>query len=98
MARGCGKNRYCGFRPRPLFVRAGSIVPLGEPVTSTNGVQKLAKVRVYAGADGSFSLYSDDGKTYAYESGSARITRLHWDDGAHRLTGSDAGILEVIGK
>ena len=35
----------------PLFVRAGSIVPLGEPVENTGEVQKLAKVRVYPGAN-----------------------------------------------
>ena len=82
----------------PLFVRAGSIVPLGEPVTSTSETQKLARVRVYVGADGNFTLYSDDGKTYAYEHGDASITRLHWDDAARRLTGTDKGIVEVIGK
>ena len=52
----------------PLFVRAGSIVPLGDaPVNSTNETQKIGQVRVYPGADGDFTLYSDDGKTYAYE-------------------------------
>jgi alpha-glucosidase (family GH31 glycosyl hydrolase) len=90
----------------PLFVRAGSIVPLGEPVLSTSETQKMARVRVYPGADGDFTLYDDDGKTYAYESGDRRITRLHWNDGAGRLshegsqpwTGPDAGILEIVGR
>src|SRR5208283_3434528 len=76
----------------PLFVRAGSIVPLGEAVSSTNETQKIAKVRVYAGADGDFTLYSDDGKTYAYEHGDATIRRLHWDDAARLLTGSGQDI------
>ena len=53
----------------PLFVRAGSILPLGTVVESTNQVQKIAKVRVYPGADGAFDLYRDDGTTYAYEKG-----------------------------
>ena len=35
----------------PLFVRAGSILPLGEPVESTNENQKIASLRVYPGAD-----------------------------------------------
>ena len=90
----------------PLFVRAGSILPLGEPVQSTSETQKIARVRVYPGADGDFTLYDDDGKTYAYESGDRRITRLHWNDGAGRLshegsqpwTGPDAGILEIVGR
>ena len=80
----------------PLFVRAGSIVPLGEPVSSTNETQKLARVRVYPGADGDFTLYNDDGKTYAYENGDATVTRLHWDDSARRFTGADQNIVEVI--
>jgi alpha-D-xyloside xylohydrolase len=90
----------------PLFVRAGSIVALGEPVESTSGTQKLARVRVYRGADGDFTLYDDDGKTYAYEGGDRKITRLHWNNAAGRLTqegfqawtGPDAGILEIIGR
>jgi alpha-D-xyloside xylohydrolase len=90
----------------PLFVRAGSIVPLGEPVESTSETQKLARVRVYRGADGDFTLYDDDGKTYAYEGGDRKITRLHWNDTTGRLshegfqawTGPDAGILEIIGR
>jgi alpha-D-xyloside xylohydrolase len=90
----------------PLFVRAGSIVPLGEPVESTSGTQKLARVRVYRGADGDFTLYDDDGRTYAYEGGDRKITRLHWNNAASRLshegfqawTGPDSGILEIIGR
>jgi hypothetical protein len=39
-------------------------------------------VRVYPGADGSFTLFSDDGQTYAYEKGAGSVTRLHWDDAA----------------
>ena len=69
----------------PLFVRAGSIVPLGEPVESTGGTQKLAHVRVYRGADGDFTLYDDDGKTYAYEGGDRKITHLHWNNAVGRL-------------
>ena len=76
----------------PLFVRAGSIVPLGAPVESTHQKQAIAMVRVYPGADGNFTLFSDDGATYAYEKGAGAITRLHWDDAAGRLSheGADA--------
>jgi alpha-D-xyloside xylohydrolase len=81
----------------PLFVRAGSIVPLGEPVESTGGTQKLAHVRVYRGADGDFTLYDDDGKTYAYEGGDRKITRLHWNNATGRLT-PDSTILEIVGR
>jgi alpha-D-xyloside xylohydrolase len=90
----------------PLFVRAGSIVPYGEPVLSTKQAQKLARVRVYPGADAEFTLYDDDGRTYAYEKGESRVTRLRWDERAGRLshegpaewTGPLDAIVEVVGR
>jgi alpha-glucosidase/alpha-D-xyloside xylohydrolase len=69
----------------PLFVRAGSIVPLGSEVDSAQQIQKIASVHVYPGANGSFTLFEDDGKTYAYENGGGSVTKLTWDDAAHQL-------------
>ena len=88
----------------PLFVRAGSIVPLGAEVLSTQQAQAIASVRVYPGADGDFTLFSDDGNTYAYEKGGGSITKLHWDDANHSLThegaaawsGSDATVVDIV--
>jgi alpha-D-xyloside xylohydrolase len=74
----------------PLFVKAGSIVPLGSAVESTHDKQSIARVRVYSGADGDFTLYNDDGQTYAYEKGDRQITHLHWDDAAQKLTQTGA--------
>jgi alpha-D-xyloside xylohydrolase len=88
----------------PLFVRAGSILPFGEPVENTGQAQKLTKIRVYPGADSDFTLYQDDGKTYAYEKGNSSVTTLHWDDAAGKLTqagvavGSVNDLLEVVGR
>jgi alpha-D-xyloside xylohydrolase len=90
----------------PLFVRAGSILPLGEPVESTNEQQNIAKVRIYPGADGDFLLYQDDGRTYDYEQGKSELTHLHWADasgkftstGAKAWTKPDSEIIEVVGK
>ena len=90
----------------PLFVRAGSIVPFGEMVESTNQKQAIAKLRVYAGADADFTLFDDDGKTYAYESGAGSITRLHWSEATGKLTHegpsnwsrSDTELVEVVGR
>jgi alpha-D-xyloside xylohydrolase len=70
----------------PVFVRAGAIVPLGSAVESTAQEQKIEKVRIYPGADGEFTLYNDDGKTYAYEKGDFKTTQLHWDDATGRLS------------
>jgi alpha-glucosidase (family GH31 glycosyl hydrolase) len=89
----------------PLFVRAGSILPLGAAVENTHQPQAIAKVRVYPGADSDFTLFSDDGTTYAYESGAGSVTKLHWDDAAQRLThegaaawtGQDGSVVEVVG-
>jgi alpha-D-xyloside xylohydrolase len=80
----------------PLFVRAGSILPMGTPVESTNEKQQLATIKVYAGADGEFDLYRDDGTTYAYEQGASRTTRLHWSDAVGRLTQTGAPLEDVL--
>jgi alpha-D-xyloside xylohydrolase len=90
----------------PLFVRAGSILPLGAPVENTTQVQRLAKVRIYAGADADFALYRDDGNTYAYENGDRSITKLHWDNASRKFshtgprdwTGTDAELTKIIGR
>ncbi|MDP9049437.1 MAG: DUF5110 domain-containing protein, partial [Acidobacteriota bacterium] len=70
----------------PLFVKAGSILPLGAAVESTYGKQAIEKMKVYAGADAQFVLYNDDGTTYAYEKGENQITTLKWSDAAGKLT------------
>ena len=64
----------------PLFVRAGSILPLGEEIETTETPQKISALRVYAGADGDFPLYDDDGHTYGYESGKFTLAHLKYDD------------------
>lgn len=70
----------------PLFVRAGSILPVGVPINSTAQAQAIAKILVYPGANSDFELYDDDGRTYAYENGERHITHLHWNDAGHHLT------------
>ena len=90
----------------PLFVRAGSIVPLGSEVLSASLPQTIASVRVYPGANGSFTLFQDEGKTYAYEKGAGSRTELTWDDAAHQLKhdgaaaphGPDNSVVTVIGQ
>jgi endonuclease YncB( thermonuclease family) len=76
---------------------------MGAPVESTHQVQSIALVRVYPGADASFTLFSDDGMTYSYERGAGSVTRLHWDDanqklvhdGAAAWSSPDSAIVEV---
>lgn len=88
----------------PLFVRAGSIVPLGEAIESTSQRQKIAKVRIYPGVDADGVLYQDDGQTYAYENGASSVTHLHWSEASQHLqvsgppawTEPDAAIIELV--
>ncbi len=59
----------------PLFVRGGSIVPFGGDIQSTAEESKsLLTLYVYAGRDGSFSLYEDEGTNYNYERGGFAAT------------------------
>jgi alpha-D-xyloside xylohydrolase len=71
----------------PLFVRSGSIVPMGPELEYVS--QKPAdpiELRVYAGADGDFNLYEDEGDGYNYEKGAYAIIPMHWNDAAKTLT------------
>jgi len=71
----------------PLFVRAGSILPMGP--TMEWSTQKLAdpvEVRVYPGADGDFTLYEDENDNYDYTKGQHSTIELHWNDAARTLT------------
>jgi alpha-D-xyloside xylohydrolase len=71
----------------PLYVRAGSIVPMG-PIVQYTGEKPDAptELRVYAGANGNFTLYDDDGTTYAYEKGAYSTIPIHWNDATRTLT------------
>jgi alpha-D-xyloside xylohydrolase len=85
----------------PLFVRAGSIVPIGAQVPNTMQKQPLESIRVYPGRDASFTLYDDDGETNAYRKGAATATELRWNEAAHRLesTGKakiDPGLIKMM--
>ncbi|MBW8734619.1 MAG: glycoside hydrolase family 31 protein [Asticcacaulis sp.] len=91
----------------PVFVRAGSIVPLGSDIQSTASKQSIAEIRVYPGKDGDFTLYDDDGTSYDYEKGKGSVTRLHWNDASGALSvpaGDKAfaktapGLVKVAGK
>ena len=83
----------------PSYVRAGTILPLGPVLQSTaQGAEDPLEVRVYPGADAGFTLYEDDGATYAYEKGAASHIPMHWNDSTRTLTvgsrtGSFSGML-----
>ena len=79
------------IRSIPVFVRAGSIIPMEEKLSyAAQAVSTPLEIRVYPGADGCFTLYEDAGDGYGYENGEYNLIRMDWDDGAQTLTIGEA--------
>jgi alpha-D-xyloside xylohydrolase len=83
----------------PIYTRAGSIVPYGPRVESATAKADPIELRIYAGANGEFSLYDDEGDSYDYEHGAHSVIPMRWDDKDEKLTigdrqGSFPGMLE----
>jgi alpha-D-xyloside xylohydrolase len=75
------------YERMPLFVRGGSIVPTGPEVQHTgNNSHSPVTLNVYTGADGSFSLYEDDGTSRQYLHGRYSRIPLNWDERTKTLT------------
>ena len=71
----------------PMFVRAGSILPLGPEMQYTGEKPwDNLELHLYPGADGTFTLYEDEGDTYRYEQGVYATIRFDWNDQARTLT------------
>ena len=71
----------------PLFVKAGSIIPMIEPVRNTAQSDTMPiDYRVFPGADATFTLYKDAGDGYGYEQGEFKKTQVSWDDATQKLT------------
>ncbi|MBQ3752809.1 MAG: DUF5110 domain-containing protein [Prevotella sp.] len=71
----------------PMFVRAGSILPLG-PEMQYVGEKPWdnLEMRVYPGADAQFTLYEDEGDNYNYEKGAYTTILFSWNDRSRTLT------------
>jgi alpha-D-xyloside xylohydrolase len=70
----------------PLYVRAGSILPIGPKVQyATEKKWDDLEIRVYPGADGEFTLYEDENDNYNYEKGLYSTTEFKWDDATNTL-------------
>jgi len=75
------------YERMPLFVRAGSIVPTGPVIQHTgNTSHSPITINVYTGADGSFSLYEDDGVSRQYLNGRYSRIPLRWNERTRTLT------------
>jgi alpha-D-xyloside xylohydrolase len=74
----------------PLYVKAGSILPLGPNVQyATEKKWDNLEIRVYEGGDGKFVLYEDENDNYNYEKGIYSTITFTWDDAKKALTISD---------
>lgn len=95
----------------PLFVRSGSILPLGPVVQwATQKPEAVLEIRIYPGADGDFVLYEDGNDGYDYEKGGYSTISFTWKNKNNILTiakrrGNFRGILQkrtfhlvIIGK
>lgn len=71
----------------PVFVKAGSIVPMGKFLqhTSPKAMDTL-EIRVFSGADANFSLYNDEGDNYNYEKGKYKVIPFKWNEQQQTLT------------
>lgn len=80
----------------PLYVKAGAILPLGPDVQyAAEKPWDHLELKVFAGDDGSFVLYEDEGDNYNYEEGAFSEIPISWNDGAKKLTiGARRGTFE----
>jgi len=80
-------SKACSIDIFPLYVRAGSIVPM-SPVMQyvTEKPNAPYEIRIYPGADATFTIYEDDNETYAYENGQRATVELRWNDRARTLS------------
>jgi len=73
----------------PIYVAAGTVLPLGPVKQHTNEkMDQPLSISIYPGADGSFVLYEDDGRSFNYRKGEWMGTRLNWNDSSRTLTAS----------
>ena len=74
----------------PLYVKAGSIIPMGPFVQyATESKVDTIELRIYTGANGKFELYEDEGDNFNYEKGKSSSIAFSWDDQKQLLTISD---------
>lgn len=94
-------NREAPIDLIPLYVKAGSVLPVGPDVQyATEKPWDDLEIRVYPGADGGFTLYEDEKDNYNYEKGLYTEIPFRWDDSAGTLTigtreGRYPGMLET---
>ena len=71
----------------PLYVPAGAIIPFGPDMQyASEKPADVIDLYVYAGRDGAFTLYEDEGTNYDYEKGLYQMITFSWNDASHKLS------------
>jgi alpha-D-xyloside xylohydrolase len=71
----------------PLFVRSGSILPIGPEIQfADQSTDEPLGLYIYTGQDAEFELYFDEGDNYNYEKGEFATVRIVWNEALQRLT------------
>jgi hypothetical protein len=80
-------DREVDLATMPLHVRAGAVLPFG-PIKqyADEAVDEPLSLVIYPGADGAFTLYEDDGRTFAYRAGAWMGLEIRWSDASRRLS------------
>ena len=75
------------YERMPLYVKAGSIVPMGQEMQWSDQMPaEYITLRVYPGANGHFVLYEDENTNYNYEKGAYATIPIDWDEATRTLT------------
>jgi alpha-D-xyloside xylohydrolase len=83
-------NAAAPIETLPLYIKAGSIVPMGPYLQyATEKAADPIEIRVYAGADAGFVLYEDENDTYNYEQGKYATIAMNWNEATKTLTIKD---------
>jgi alpha-glucosidase (family GH31 glycosyl hydrolase) len=80
-------SRSVDLETTPLYVRAGAVIPMG-PIKQyvEEKVDRPLSISIYPGADGSFSLYEDDGRSFGYRRGDWTGMEMRWEDARRTFT------------
>ena len=80
-------DRAVDLATMPLFVRAGSVIPMGPlKQYAEEVVEGPLSLTVYPGSDGTSMLYEDDGRSFDYRRGAFMKIEMQWRDAGRRLT------------
>lgn len=95
-------DMYRPLEQIPVLAKAGGILPMTDHIgaPAVTGNPKCLHIRIFAGADGSFTLYEDDNETCAYEKGDCVTTKMNfnWTGGKQSFTiGQAVGNTGLIG-